>query len=78
MRGAAARNLLKAWLLVGLLAAAFGGLALELPGLARLHVVAPAPDLLEDAFLHDFALEGLQRPVDAVAFGERDLDHVVS
>src|SRR5688572_22695741 len=53
-------------------------LALELPRLARLHVVPAAAELPKEPVLHDLALERLERPLDPVAFRERDLDHVVS
>src|SRR5205085_3087597 len=58
--------------------AALRRLALELAGLARLHVVTAAADLGEDPGALDHPLEGLQRPIDAVALFQLDLDHGTS
>src|SRR5208283_3169474 len=41
---------------------------LELPSLARLHVVPSASQFTQDSGLHDLLLECLESPVDLVAF----------
>src|SRR5437868_1505323 len=50
-------------------------LGLDLSRLARLDVVTAAPDLAQDSGFHHTALEALQRPVDAICFGQVDFDH---
>src|SRR5688500_10021503 len=50
-------------------------LRLELAGLARLRVVPLAAEVLQETGALHLLLEGLERPLDAVAFVQRDFDH---
>src|SRR5438309_10129120 len=55
--------------------AATGGSGLELPCFARLYVVPLLAQILQDPGLGDASLEHLERPIQAVAFFDFDLDH---
>ena len=49
---------------------------LQLPCLARLHVIALLSEVLQDPRLRDLALERLERPIEAIALFEMNLDHL--
>src|SRR5438309_3252620 len=51
------------------------GSRLELPRLARLHIMALLAKVFQDSGLGDAPLEHLERPIQAVAFFDLDLDH---
>src|SRR5690348_8859478 len=54
------------------------GSRLELPRLARLHVVPLLAKILENAGLGDAPLEHLECPIQTITFFDLDLDHVLS
>src|SRR5580765_8458661 len=55
-------------------AASTSGCSLQLPGLARLRVVALAAQVCKNARLLHLLLEALERPVEAIIIAELNLD----